>query len=242
MRLAVCGLATGLAVLVAAAPGNAATVSVSGSTVIYQAAPGEVNKPLVDTNGTAVIFSDSVAPTLGAGCAPFGEVGAMCSGARIGKVVVILGDLGDSMARNVLEGEVPPGSKLTVSGGSGKDFIIGTTGSDVLSGGPGNDTVYGSGGRRDVLKGGSGKDRLTGFGSLLGGTGDDFIEAFYGFSGDYKPFSTEVFAGAGNDRVLTGNTVRDTVDCGPGRRDRASTTDRRRQDTFKRNCESRLGG
>ena len=48
-------------------PRHAATVSVSGTTVIYQAAPGEVNKPLVDTIGTAVVFGDSVAPTFGAG-------------------------------------------------------------------------------------------------------------------------------------------------------------------------------
>jgi Ca2+-binding RTX toxin-like protein len=241
MRRGVCGLATGLAVLVAAAPGDAATVSVSGTTVIYQAAPGEVNKPLVDTIGTAVVFGDSVAPTLGAGCAPFGETGAMCSGTGIRSVVVNLGDRDDSMARNVLEGEVPAGARLAVGGGAGKDFIIGTTGRDTLSGGSGDDKVYGSGGR-DVLKGGSDKDRLTGFGTLKGGTGNDFIEAFYGFSGDYKPFATEVFAGAGNDRVLTGNKVRDTVDCGSGRKDRASTTDTRGRDKFKSNCESRLGG
>jgi len=199
-----------------------------------------VNKPLVDTNGTAVIFGDSVAPTMGAGCAPFGETGAMCSGTSIRSVVVNLGDRDDSMARNVLEGEVPAGARLAVDGGSGKDFIIGTTGSDTLSGGPGNDSVYGNGGR-DVLRGGSGEDRLTGFGTLYGGAGDDFIEAFYGF-GQYKAFPSKVSAGAGNDAVLTGNKVRDTVDCGSGKKDRASTTDKRGRDKFKSNCESRLGG
>jgi serralysin len=240
MRQRVCRLAVGLALLVAAPAASAATVTVSGTTVIYPAAPGEVNKPLVDTNGAAVIFGDSVAPTIGAGCAPFGETGAMCSGAGIRSVVVHLGDRDDTMARNVLEGEVPAGARLTVDGGSGKDFIIGTTGSDTLSGGTGDDKVYGSGGR-DVLKGGSGKDRLTGFGTLDGGAGDDFLEAFYGV-GQYKASHTEVFAGAGNDRVLTGNKVRDTVDCGSGRKDRASTSDTRGRDKFKSNCESRLGG
>jgi hypothetical protein len=205
MRRGVCGLAAGLAVLVAAAPGDAATVSVSGTTVIYQAAPGEVNKPLVDAIGSAVVFGDSVAPTFGAGCTPFGETGAMCSGGSFRSVVVNLGDRDDSMARNVLEGEVPAGARLAVNGGSDKD-------------------------------------RLTGFGTLKGGAGDDFIEAFYGFSGEYEPFRTSVFAGRGNDRVLTGNKVRDTVDCGSGRKDRASTTDKRGRDTFKSNCESRLGG
>ena len=165
MRRGACGLAAVLAVLAAAAPGDAATVSVSGTTVIYQAAPGEVNKPLVDTSGTAVVIGDSVAPTFGPGCAPFGATGAKCSGGSIRSVVVNLGDRDDSMARNVLEGEVPAGARLAVEGGPGKDFIIGTTGSDTLSGGSGDDSVYGSGGR-DVLKGGSGNDRLTGFGTL----------------------------------------------------------------------------
>ena len=241
MRRGACGLAAVLAVLAAAAPGDAATVSVSGTTVIYQAAPGEVNKPLVDTSGTAVVFGDSVAPTFGPGCAPFGATGAKCSGGSIRSVVVNLGDRDDSMARNVLEGEVPAGARLAVEGGPGKDFIIGTTGSDTLSGGSGDDSVYGSGGR-DVLKGGSGNDRLTGFGTLEGGAGGDFIEAFYGFSGEYAPFRTRVFAGGGNDRVLTGNKVRDTVDCGSGSKDGASTTDKRGRDKFKSNCESRLGG
>ena len=124
-----CGLAAALAVLAAASPGDAATVSVSGTTVIYQAAPGEVNKPLVDTIGTAVVFGDSVAPTFGPGCAPFGQTGAKCSGGR---------------------------ARLAVEGGTGKDFIIGTTGSDTLSGGSGNDSVYGSGGS-DVLRAGRAK-------------------------------------------------------------------------------------
>lgn len=236
MNRRVAGLTAALALLLGAPAADAATVSVSGTTVTYQAAPGEVNKPLVDENAGAVVFGDSAKLVPGAGCAAFGETGVTCSGAAISAVIVNLGDRDDNMMRNVLEGEVPAKAKLTVDGGPGKDFIIGTTGNDALSGGTGDDSVYGSGGR-DVLKGGAGKDRLTGFGTLEGGAGNDFLEAFYGF-GQYKSSPTKVLGGAGNDRALTGNKVGDSVDCGAGK-DSASTTDRRGRDTFKSNCETR---
>ena len=162
-----------------------------------------------------------------------------CGAAGVRSVVVRLGDGNDELtARStVLELQVPRGVKFEADGGSGKDSLIGTKGNDKLSGGSGPDRVYGSGGK-DELHGGSGNDRLTGFYRLYGGTGNDFIELFYGF-GQYRASPSKVYAGAGKDRVLAGNKVPDRIDCGSSR-DRATSTDRRRTDKAKRNCEKRL--
>ena len=74
----------------------------------------------------------------------------------------------------------------------------GGRGNDRLFGGEGNDTLSGEAGR-DRLDGGNGNDRLTG--------GPD--------ANTYK-------AGAGDDTVNASNRKRETIDCGSGRKDRAS--------------------
>jgi hypothetical protein len=71
-------------------------------------------------------------------------------------------------------------------------------GNDTIDGGAGNDRLYGSG-KNDVLKGGPGNDLLN------GGKGKNR------YSG-----------GAGNDKIAARNHKRDRIDCGKGRRDRAT--------------------
>jgi Ca2+-binding RTX toxin-like protein len=92
-------------------------------------------------------------------------------------------------------------------------------GNDRLSGGDGDDTLYGAGGK-DVLNGGTGRDRLFGGGGNDALTGAAGVNAYSG--------------GAGNDTISARNRKPDSVDCGPGKRDRA-TVDRR--DRVKR-CET----
>ena len=93
-----------------------------------------------------------------------------------------------------------------------------TDGNDKLNGGAGDDTLYGAGGN-DTLKGGAGKDKL------LGGAGKDKLDGGKG--------RNKLSGGSGNDSLRSRNKVKDTVDCGSGRRD-VAVVDKR--DRVKR-CE-----
>jgi Tol biopolymer transport system component len=101
------------------------------------------------------------------------------------------------------------------SGGASSDIIFGRSGDDLLRGLVGADCVYGERGA-DRLSGGGGPDRLfggRGADRLRGGAGGDVINPGSG--------RDRVAAGPGNDRVLARGNARDTIDCGPGRRDLA---------------------
>ncbi len=69
--------------------------------------------------------------------------------------------------------------KLTLTGGSGDDFLQGIAGGDnTFYGNDGNDNLYVQGGGTNYLSGGSGNDNLSangGSNTLLGGSGDDYI-------------------------------------------------------------------
>lgn len=241
MKLRVSGLLS-LAILAVAAPAHAALVTqnTTGEILTYYAGAGEQNNLRISLRNGALGFVDGSLPiTVGQGCAVDPSSGERtCSAAGLNALVLVLGDGNDTMPDPDLKFELPSGIKLYVNGGAGNDSIIGTEGDDRLAGGDGADRIYGSGGKKDSLDGEGGKDRLTGFGTLSGGPGNDFIEAFYGF-GQFKAGRTKVFAGSGNDNVLSGNGVRDVVDCGKGK-DRATTgSDRRGFDRIKRNCERR---
>ena len=106
-----------------------------------------------------------------------------------------------SAARDLLNGTTA-GDALR--GLAGNDRLTGLAGRDCLFGGAGNDRLSGGSGN-DRLSGGSGKDRLSGGSGndrLVGGRGRDRLSG-----------------GSGNDRVLARGQARDTIDCGPGRRD-----------------------
>jgi phospholipase C len=95
-----------------------------------------------------------------------------------------------------------------------------TGGNDVLNGGSGNDKLFGAGGN-DKLNGGAGKDKLIGGAgkdALTGGAGNDTLS---GGSG-----KNSYSAGSGNDTVNARNKKRETVNCGSGKKDRA-TVDKR---------------
>jgi RTX calcium-binding nonapeptide repeat (4 copies)/WD40-like Beta Propeller Repeat len=110
---------------------------------------------------------------------------------------VILGLLGDDLLRGL-------GGADCLYGQQGSDRLLGASGDDRLDGGPGHDTLLGGGGS-DRLLGRAGEDRL------FGGAGGDRLDPGSG--------RDRVAAGSGNDRVVARGGVRDTIDCGPGRRD-----------------------
>jgi RTX calcium-binding nonapeptide repeat (4 copies) len=103
-----------------------------------------------------------------------------------------------------------------LAGGAGEDVLTGDAGSDRLFGGNGRDLMRG-GARGDELDGGLGDDRL------IGGAGLDMLASGPGADS----------LQAREDRSAGERTRKDRVDCGTGRRDRA-TVDRR--DVVRR-CE-----
>lgn len=87
----------------------------------------------------------------------------------------------------------------------------GRDGNDKLIGGDGNDRLYGAGGN-DNLRGNAGNDRL------YGGNGNDTLDGGKG--------RNSYSGGAGNDVIKARNRKRETINCGRGKRDRA-TVDRK---------------
>jgi Ca2+-binding RTX toxin-like protein len=79
--------------------------------------------------------------------------------------------------------------------------------------------LYGAGGN-DVLNGGPGKD------SLVGGKGNDKLNGGAG-KNSYK-------GGPGNDSISARNGVKESIDCGSGKKDKATVD---KADTVK-GCET----
>jgi Ca2+-binding RTX toxin-like protein len=102
------------------------------------------------------------------------------------------------------------GGDDTLSGNDGNDVLYGSAGTDTLSGGRGNDRLFGGNGN-DKLSGNAGKDLLD------GGKGNDRLTGGAARN-SYK-------GGAGNDVLSARNRKRDAVDCGAGKKDKA-TVDR----------------
>jgi Ca2+-binding RTX toxin-like protein len=227
------GLGSVMAALAIATPAHAATLSRSGTTLIFAAAAGEQNTPQVTTSNGNIVINDGNDVVTGPGCTTDATSAATeCSLEGVTKVIFRLGDLDDELRLG--DNELRTKATFQVDGGAGKDHLRGTELNDVLLGGPGADSINGTAGK-DTIKGGSGNDDITGFGTIYGGPGNDFLSMFNGFA-DVKHFPSRVFGGAGNDEILVGNKVRDVVDCGSGK-DRATTSDKRGFDRFSRNCE-----
>jgi Ca2+-binding RTX toxin-like protein len=113
------------------------------------------------------------------------------------------GDAGDDILR------CPANRLCDVRGGPGNDLLFGGRVQNVLFGEGGGDLLNGRGGE-DRLVGGSGDDRLiggAGLDALGGGAGSDRLESREDLAAGEQP------------------KKKDYVDCGPGRRDRA-TVDR----------------
>ena len=228
----------GIMVLALAAPAQAATVSVSGTSVLFAAAPGEANNVRVTFGPASVIIQDRTAPAPGAGCVAADFNGVSCTRAVGSTIVLLFGDGNDQMTASP---STSAGTSFRIEGGTGNDKLWGGRDRDSIKGGAGNDTLYGEG-AKDVLDGGAGKDRIQGQGTLKGGAGNDFIDTIFGDGGS-RSIVSKLFGGAGNDRFVTGNGAKETVDCGSGNDQVTWTlpTGRRdRRDRAKRNCEHRL--
>lgn len=249
-KLVLAGVLVALGVGAPAA--RAATVSVNGTTVVFDAVPGEANDP----QGTAgadgrVFINDEVTLIPGPGCAQFGSpTGVFCDVPGLTALAFQLGDGNDHFggipglaAAQVVADGGPGDDDLAgdrVDGGSGNDTLRGDSGVQSFNGGSGRDQLLGQGGR-DRLSGGSGNDSIQGQGRLSGGSGRDDIDTRP--SGVSRKITSLLFGGSGSDFFHTGNHAKDIVDCGKGR-DFVSTSrvdggSDRKRDRFKRSCERR---
>jgi hypothetical protein len=165
MRLPTALAAIALAALVLTATALAGTVSRSGGTLTFSAAPGETNNLTItftQEDGSLGI-SDSGAPMSfdpSAGCTGDASGGG-CPGAGVSLVSINLGDGDDHYVglfpinQNLSGGDgndtieagynaSPPDSKAhgTIDGGPGDDKITSTGSGFTLVGGPGNDSVF----------------------------------------------------------------------------------------------------
>jgi Ca2+-binding RTX toxin-like protein len=129
----------------------------------------------------------------------------------------LLGDACNKTAK-AQSAQVPTDGNDKLNGGDGNDTLYGAGGKDALTGGRGNDRLFGGAGD-DSLKGETGKD------SLDGGAGNDKLDG----GRDKNSFK----GGAGNDSINARNKKKDSVDCGSGKKDKATVD---RSDKVKR-CE-----
>src|SRR4026209_1969866 len=94
-RLGIALAAALLLTLLAATPALGANVLMDGTTLRYNAAPGEANTLTITQSGAEFTVSDSAAVPPGSGCASVNATSATCSGATLIRVNV--GDLDDTV-------------------------------------------------------------------------------------------------------------------------------------------------
>jgi Ca2+-binding RTX toxin-like protein len=218
-----------------------AVAQVNGSTLDYEAAPGEVNSVTVSLSGSQYTIRDTIsAITPGSGCSAVDTSEVTCDATGVSSVHVDTNDMDDTVSQtsslpSTIEGG--PGND-TLTGGPGDDTLDGGTGADLLAGGAGTDlatyrsrtapvTVLldnvandGQAGEGDDVQtenvaGGVAADVLSGDAGpnlLQGRYGDDLL---YGHGGndniDGSGGNDTTIGGAGAD-ILNGNTGIDTAD------------------------------
>jgi hypothetical protein len=195
-----------VAALIAAVPAHAATVHTDGDTVVFAAAPGEVNDVLAIPTLDGILVTDSgSAITTGAGCAP-APGGALCADTLTDGVLngVVL-RLGDGDDKGTFDDEAGTERWSALYGGGGDDRLAArsahTTGAH-LEGGDGSDVLHSSTNftGRIVLLGGLGGDELSAVeilgGVLKGGAGADRI-SWTGAGGE----DAQIDGDAGTDTI-----------------------------------------
>jgi hypothetical protein len=176
----------------AAPPAGAAALNAGGTTLDYEASPGEANNVVLAYDGKTWMFTDTVPIQLNddsGACRQASLTSVSCPtwpADGINGPSITLGDGNDSFRYVGVNPKGYPlevdlgGGTNTAEGSPGNDTFFGGTGNDTIHGGAGNDELNGNGGS-DVLDGGVGNDKL--FGSdghsntLIGGPGNDEFDA-----------------------------------------------------------------
>src|ERR1700754_4383481 len=137
MRSRMILLAACAAGLVAPAAANAGTLSYEGDTLVYRAAAGVRDSPMLgkDENGQLTVLENDL--TLASGCTYDYEAHCpMPARVRL--------ELGDGEDWNSFSSDYPAGLPAEVDGGEGKDQLqTGGATAVTLDGGPGNDILKG---------------------------------------------------------------------------------------------------
>jgi hypothetical protein len=125
-----------------ATPGG--TVSISGSTLVYTAAPGRTNDVTVAlASGTYTVQDSAAGVNSGSGCAAAGAGVVTCPATGVRSITADGGDGNDRLV-------VTAGTPATLNGGPGDDVLAGGPKADVLQGGAGADAMGGGGGADQV--------------------------------------------------------------------------------------------
>jgi Ca2+-binding RTX toxin-like protein len=119
----------------------------------------------------------------------------------------LFGDGCNDRSRRLFGAQAVSEGDDTISGSDGADTLYGAGGKDKLRGGGGNDWLFGGGGN-DSLSGEDGKDALD------GGKGNDKLTGGRDVN-SYK-------GGSGDDAISARNKKKDTIDCGAGKKDKAT--------------------
>lgn len=164
----------------------AATVTRSGSTLVFAAGSATTNHVIVSQSAGTIAIQDSGAPInpgQGSGCVNDGANTVVCVASGVAALDISTLDRDDTVDLAV---SVP----ATISGGGGNDTLRGGGGADTIRGDGGNDTLQGRSGN-DSLFGNNGSDRFEsvngvdlGGDSYNGGGGVDSIVYFVLMSGD----------------------------------------------------------
>ena len=156
-----------------------------------------------------------------------GDVDVIDCGAGFDRAVVRTGDVAIDCERvRVLAGHRPPTPGSVQRGTRGDDTLTGTEGRDWLFGFRGNDTLNGLGGS-DFLFGGADNDTVNGDDGVdygWGGSGNDTVNGGNHADWLYAGRGADsVNGGDGNDHLFAAadDGQHDSLDCGPGERDRA---------------------
>ena len=152
--IAVCLAAA--AALVAAPAATAGTFNVVGSTLVYDAADGDVDQISGFDTGNSYRFTRFGGASIGPGaqCTPSPDFRTIdCVKTGVSLIVLDLGDK-DDVAAIAASVKVP----VRFDGGDGNDGLFGGGGADEFLGGDGNDNVVSRDGQAESVKCGSGLD------------------------------------------------------------------------------------
>jgi hypothetical protein len=197
--------------LLLAPPAFAGTISASGTTITYQAAPGEENFVTVNWGNSAAddthlpSFTDHVDIALTGSCEEWAG-GVQCPSAGTDPLFVVrLGD-GDDFAQSI--NDRAAGHAVEFYGEDGDDSFDSDASSDLLDGGPGNDLLSpddNDAGPGDRVVGGPGKDTLQ-TGNPTGAQGPITV-SFDGVADDGHPGEGDDYAADLEDLSATAVAV-----------------------------------
>jgi hypothetical protein len=200
-------------VLLAALPAvaQAGTISVSGTTITYQAAPGEANFVTVNWGNVGAgpdyipSLDDHADITATPPCTYDVSLGARCESAGTNPTFVV--HLGDGKDVGASTNDHAAGHHVELYGEDGDDDLQSDASSDLLDGGAGNDMLSpddDDSGPGDVVVGGPGEDTLqTGNPT---GTNGPIAVSFDGVANDGYPGENDNYATDLEDLSATGSS------------------------------------